>query len=89
MNMVLAGQLSVSDELELESELEAIINSFSVPGSIEENEVVSTKSIGKALSQEVPVSGIVLPVAPNTPILNPVVTNVRKSEVVTKAAISS
>ena len=89
MNAVLAGQLSASDELELESELEAIMRSFSVPGRNEENEVVSTESLGQTPSQEVPVSDIVLPVAPVTPILPPVVKQVRKSEVVAKSAISS
>lgn len=89
MNMVLAGRLSASDESELESELEAIMNGFSVPGTNEENEVVTPKLIGKTVSQEVSVSSIVLPVAPITPILTPVVKDVRKSEVVKKSAISS
>lgn len=89
MNAVLAGQLSASDELELESELEAIMRSFSAPGRNEGNEVVSTESIEQTPSQEVLVSDIVLPVAPVTPILPPVVKQVRKSEVAAKSAIPS
>jgi hypothetical protein len=84
--LVLAGQLTASDELELESELETIMNSFSVPVT---NEVVSTKLIGKKLSEEVPIPDIVLPVAPDTPILPAVVKHERKSEGATKLAIPS
>ena len=89
MNAVLAGQLSASDELELESELEAIMLSFSAPGRNEENEVVSTESIGQTPSQEALVSDIILPVAPVTPILPSVVKQVQKSQVAAKSAIPS
>lgn len=87
--MVLAGQLTASDELELESELETIMNSFSVPVTDEKKEVVSTKLIGKKLTEEVPVPDIVLPLAPVTPILPAVVKDERKSEGVAKLAIPS
>lgn len=89
INMVLAGQLTASDELELESELETIMNSFSVPVTNGKKEVVSTKLIGKKLSEEVPIPDIVLPLAPVTPILPAVVNNERKSEGVAKLAIPS
>lgn len=81
--------MTASDELELESELETIMNSFSVPVTNEKKEVVSTKLIGKKLSEEVPVSDIVLPLAPVTPILPAAVKHERKSEVVAKVAIPS
>jgi Snf7 len=89
INLVLAGQLTASDELELESELETIMNSFSVPVTKEKKDVVSTKLIGKKLSEEVPIPDIVLPVAPDTPILPTVVKHERKSEVAAKLVIPS
>ena len=87
--MVLAGQLTASDEIELESELETIMNSFSVPVTNEKKEVVSAKLIGKKLTEEVPISDIVLPWAPVTPILPDVVKHELKSEGVAKLAIPS
>ena len=87
--MVLAGQLTASDELKLESELETIMNSFCVPVPNEKKEVVSTKLIEKKLSEEVPIPDIVLPLAPVTPILPAVAKHERKSEGVAKLVIPS